>query len=226
MSEQGLPDGAAPGVEPTIPPDVAKRLLDPVKYTGLPFGRRGVRDAATDTDETEPEAAPEVTQAEARPEATLQEVGSALLALDRELGGEMDLRIVPTGTGDDVTTTILLGDLEHIPTEPGKPVQYRAYGVNNRLGLVYFVDNDAHTREGWDQDKLILKGDGTLEPFQLQRITTPEEMKRWEDSIQKTRMLAERNYKRKQGQTEFERSLPQRAMDVLTPKPTNPQPPI
>lgn len=154
-----------------------------------------------------------------------QDVGAALIAENRRLGGGMELAIVPTAIGSsskDVSTTILFPSESHYGQAQA---EYRVYGVNSELGLVYYVDSSAKKYDSWSMTKYRLR-EGTLTDSQLEAVKTPEEMEAWTTSLNDTRERAERWAARAATQTEFERSLPQKAMELIQqPVQSNPQTP-
>lgn len=162
-----------------------------------------------------PDAAPS-EQGSTQEAVSPQDVGAALIAEDRKLGGKMGLAIVPTSMGpepNDVSTTILIPN-------PGIFMSAKQifYGINSELGLVSYVDPDAKDGDAWSMTKYRLRN-GHLSSSQLQPVKTPEEMERWTNSLNVTREYAERSAAREAAreatQSEFERSLPQKAMEAI-----------
>lgn len=135
----------------------------------------------------------------------------------------MQLTIVPTAmdsSSKDVSTTILFPQESYSIQE-----QPRAYGVNNELGLVYYVDSSARKYDSWHMTEYRLR-EGTLTASQLKPVKTPEEMEAWTTSLNETRARAERWAATEAAQSEFEKSLPGKAMEAIQnpPAPANPQP--
>lgn len=154
-----------------------------------------------------------------------QDVGAALIAEDRRLGGKMGLAIVPTAIGSssgEASTTIFFPSLK--PAQSYGKDEYRAYGVNSDLGLVYYVDKSA-TDDSWALAQHRLRGK-QLSDYELQPVKTPQDMEAWTKVLNERRKIAEILAAREATQTEFERSLNGRAMEAImgTPQATIAQP--
>lgn len=137
----------------------------------------------------------------------------------------MGLAIVPTAIGsssEEASTTIFFPSLK--PTRSYGQEEYRAYGVNSDLGLVYYVDKSAKD-DSWALAQHRLRGK-KLSDYELKPVKTPEDMEAWTTVLNDRRRIAERLAEREATKTEFERSLPGKAMDLIQqPIQSNPQTP-
>ena len=200
----GLPDGA----------DLDAAATDGTSHATPPQAETS-SDAVPSPTETPAVAASE--QGVNQEAVSAQDVGAALIAENRRLGGKMGLVIVPTTTGyqsEATSTTVLFSALRR-DSVYGRE-EYRAYGVNSETGLVYYADaTNPSDKDVWDKFKLKLPKDVPLTGALLKPIKTPKDMEDWTAVVNQERHRAEISVSMEAAQTEYERSLPKKAMEAI-----------